>query len=60
VPDANSEVYPWVLALGATGIVVGLATYGACVGVPERCRPRAPLHVRKAATACRWHQVGMR
>ncbi len=22
------QVYPWVLALGATGIVVGLATYG--------------------------------
>jgi phosphate/sulfate permease len=22
------QVYPWILALGATGIVVGLATYG--------------------------------
>jgi sodium-dependent phosphate transporter len=28
VPGSNAEVYPWILALGATGIVVGLATYG--------------------------------
>jgi sodium-dependent phosphate transporter len=28
VPGSNSEVYPWILALGATGIVIGLATYG--------------------------------
>jgi phosphate/sulfate permease len=28
VPGSNSEVYTWILALGATGIVVGLATYG--------------------------------
>jgi solute carrier family 20 (sodium-dependent phosphate transporter) len=28
VPPSNSDVYPWILALGATGIVVGLATYG--------------------------------
>jgi sodium-dependent phosphate transporter len=28
VPGSSSEVYPWILALGATGIVVGLATYG--------------------------------
>lgn len=28
VPGRNSEVYPWILALGATGMVVGLATWG--------------------------------
>ncbi|WIA17922.1 hypothetical protein OEZ85_009416 [Tetradesmus obliquus] len=28
VPGSNATVYPWILALGATGIVVGLATYG--------------------------------
>ncbi|GBF99738.1 sodium phosphate symporter [Raphidocelis subcapitata] len=28
VPGSNSPVYPWILALGATGIVIGLATYG--------------------------------
>jgi phosphate/sulfate permease len=28
VPGSNAEVYPWILALGGTGIVVGLATYG--------------------------------
>ncbi|KAF6259740.1 sodium/phosphate symporter [Scenedesmus sp. NREL 46B-D3] len=28
VPGSNSAVYPWILAVGATGIVVGLATYG--------------------------------
>ncbi|KAF6263080.1 phosphate transporter [Scenedesmus sp. NREL 46B-D3] len=28
VPGSNSVTYPWILALGATGIVVGLATYG--------------------------------
>lgn len=28
MPGANSPVYTWILALGATGIVVGLATYG--------------------------------
>lgn len=28
VPGRNSEVYPWILAVGATGIVVGLATWG--------------------------------
>eukprot|EP00877_Chromochloris_zofingiensis_P004930 jgi/Chrzof1/14438/Cz09g02260.t1 len=28
VPSSNSEVYPWILAIGGTGIVVGLATYG--------------------------------
>lgn len=28
VPGSNSDVYPWILALGATGIVVGLATWG--------------------------------
>ncbi|GBF97831.1 sodium phosphate symporter [Raphidocelis subcapitata] len=28
MPGSNSPVYPWILALGATGIVVGLATYG--------------------------------
>jgi len=28
VPGSSAEVYPWVLALGATGIVIGLATYG--------------------------------
>ncbi|KAF6251745.1 phosphate transporter family-domain-containing protein [Scenedesmus sp. NREL 46B-D3] len=28
VPGSNSQVYPWVLALGGAGIVVGLATYG--------------------------------
>lgn len=29
-PRAPQQVYPWILALGATGIVIGLATYGAC------------------------------
>jgi sodium-dependent phosphate transporter len=28
VPGSNAETYTWILALGATGIVVGLATYG--------------------------------
>eukprot|EP00878_Enallax_costatus_P004065 GHUV01004290.1.p1 GENE.GHUV01004290.1~~GHUV01004290.1.p1 ORF type:complete len:604 (+),score=132.83 GHUV01004290.1:211-2022(+) len=28
VPSSNSDVYQWVLALGGTGIVLGLATYG--------------------------------
>ncbi|WIA36993.1 hypothetical protein OEZ86_008230 [Tetradesmus obliquus] len=28
VPGSNSNVYPWILAIGGTGIVVGLATYG--------------------------------
>ena len=28
MPGSNSEVYTWILTLGATGIVVGLATYG--------------------------------
>ncbi|KAI8470032.1 MAG: phosphate transporter family-domain-containing protein [Monoraphidium minutum] len=28
MPGTNSPVYLWILALGATGIVVGLATYG--------------------------------
>lgn len=28
VPGSNSNTYPWILAIGATGIVVGLATYG--------------------------------
>lgn len=28
VPPSNSDVYPWILALGGSGIVVGLATYG--------------------------------
>ncbi|KAF6262371.1 phosphate transporter [Scenedesmus sp. NREL 46B-D3] len=28
VPGSNAEVYPWILALGGTGIVIGLATYG--------------------------------
>lgn len=28
VPSSNSEVYLWILALGGSGIVVGLATYG--------------------------------
>jgi sodium-dependent phosphate transporter len=28
VPGSNSNIYPWILAIGGTGIVVGLATYG--------------------------------
>lgn len=28
VPGRNSTVYPWILAVGATGIVIGLATWG--------------------------------
>eukprot|EP00878_Enallax_costatus_P033281 GHUV01036692.1.p1 GENE.GHUV01036692.1~~GHUV01036692.1.p1 ORF type:complete len:538 (+),score=156.99 GHUV01036692.1:799-2412(+) len=28
VPGSRSEVYPWILAVGATGIVIGLATWG--------------------------------
>jgi sodium-dependent phosphate transporter len=28
VPGKETPVYTWILALGATGIVVGLATYG--------------------------------
>lgn len=28
VPGSNSDVYLWVLALGGSGIVIGLATYG--------------------------------
>ncbi|WIA18457.1 hypothetical protein OEZ85_009915 [Tetradesmus obliquus] len=28
VPGSNAEVYPWILALGGSGIVIGLATYG--------------------------------
>ena len=28
VPGSNADTYLWVLAIGATGIVVGLATYG--------------------------------
>ncbi len=29
VPTASSPVATWILAIGGTGIVVGLATYGA-------------------------------
>lgn len=28
VPSSKSDVYLWILALGATGLVIGLATYG--------------------------------
>lgn len=28
VPGSNTSIYPWILAIGGTGIVVGLATYG--------------------------------
>ncbi|WIA38221.1 hypothetical protein OEZ86_001565 [Tetradesmus obliquus] len=28
VPGSSATVYPWILAIGGTGIVVGLATYG--------------------------------
>eukprot|EP00878_Enallax_costatus_P030835 GHUV01033633.1.p1 GENE.GHUV01033633.1~~GHUV01033633.1.p1 ORF type:complete len:194 (+),score=27.81 GHUV01033633.1:521-1102(+) len=33
VPSSNSDVYQWVLALGGTGIVLGLATYGRCIPI---------------------------
>jgi hypothetical protein len=37
VPGSNAEVYPWILALGGTGIVVGLATYGYNSESPRCC-----------------------
>lgn len=36
VPNASSPVQTWILAIGASGIVVGLATYGEWCGLGSR------------------------
>lgn len=59
VPGNNVPIYPWILAIGGTGIVVGLATYGECnielQGQPVACGMHYSVYVGQPAPDTRRH-----